>query len=245
MNADRNVINQMRAITISREYGSGGGEIARRLAERLEWRLVDHEVVVRVAHELGITVEEATARDERVESLATRILASMPLAAPIGYVEPGLALSMNSQLYREALVHVVQGAAETGHVVIVGRGSQVVLANRRDVLHVRIVAPLELRIPYVMKREGLDYNTARSRIQVKDQDRHRFLQEEYHHRPDETALYDIVLNTGAFDLDTAVEFIVLALQRKAERLSLPADQLGPGAGLTRYPGRPSDIRPPQ
>jgi cytidylate kinase len=139
----------------------------------------------------------------------------------------------------------VQGAAETGHVVIVGRGSQVVLANRRDVLHVRIVAPLELRIPYVMKREGLDYNTARSRIQVKDQDRHRFLQEEYHHRPDETALYDIVLNTGAFDLDTAVEFILLALQRKAERLSLPADQLGPGAGLTRYPGRPSDIRPPQ
>jgi len=45
-------------VTISREYGSGGGEIARRLATRLGWRLVDHEIIVQLAHKLGISEEE-------------------------------------------------------------------------------------------------------------------------------------------------------------------------------------------
>src|SRR6478609_2990402 len=67
----------MRAITISREYGSGGGEVAGRLATRLGWRLVDHEVVVRVAQELGVTEAAAAEYDEQVEGLAGRLLGAM------------------------------------------------------------------------------------------------------------------------------------------------------------------------
>lgn len=244
MNENRNAINNMRVITISREYGSGGGEIAHRLAERLGWKLIDHEVVVHVAHELGITEEEADAHDERVESLASRILSSMQLAAPIGYVDANVVRAADMHSYREALSKVVTTSAESGNVVIVGRGSQMVLAGRRDVLHVRIVAPLEQRIPYVMQREGMDQNTARSRIQVKDHDRMRYLQEEYRRRSDDTALYDLVINTGVIDLDSAVEIITFVLQRKAARLTVPTSALGPGTGLHRYPGQPGDIRPP-
>jgi len=61
MDEDRSAISSMRAITISRQYGSGGGEIAARLATRLGWKLIDHEVVVRVAQELGVTEAEAEA----------------------------------------------------------------------------------------------------------------------------------------------------------------------------------------
>lgn len=243
MNENRSVINNMRVITLSREYGSGGGEIARRLTERLGWKLIDHEVVVRVAHELGVTEEEADAHDERVEGLASRILASMQLAAPIGYVDASVVRAADTHSYRDALSKVVTASAENGNVVIVGRGSQMVLAGRRDVLHVRIVAPLEQRIPYVMQREGMDQNTARSRIQVKDHDRMRYLQEEYRRRPDDTALYDLVINTGVIDLDSAVEIIIFALQRKAARLTVPTSALGPGTGLPRYPGQPGDIHP--
>ena len=69
MNEESSPISQMRAVTISREYGSGGGEIATRLAQRLGWQLIDHEVVVQVAHELGVSEAEVEAHDERVESL--------------------------------------------------------------------------------------------------------------------------------------------------------------------------------
>src|SRR5436309_10484681 len=77
MDEQQNAIAQMRAVTISREYGSGGGEIAARLAERLGWHLVDHEVVVEVARVLGISEDEAEAHDEHADTLVARILSSL------------------------------------------------------------------------------------------------------------------------------------------------------------------------
>src|SRR5204863_422146 len=58
--------------------------------------------------------------------------------------------------YQESMRNIITAAATTGHVVIVGRGGQVLLANRRNVLHVRVIAPLELRVAYTARREGLD-----------------------------------------------------------------------------------------
>ncbi|HLJ36132.1 MAG TPA: cytidylate kinase-like family protein, partial [Ktedonobacteraceae bacterium] len=166
MSEEHKAIAQMRAITFSREYGSGGGEIAARLAQHLGWRLIDHEVVVRVARELGVSEADAAERDERTESLFSRILTSMQSIQPPVYVESSVApiLLTNENDYRDALNKVIKAAVKTGNVVIVGRGSQVQLAQRRDVLHVRIIASLERRIQYVMSREGLGQDAARSRI---------------------------------------------------------------------------------
>src|SRR5260370_24801370 len=61
-------------VTISREYGSGGGEIASRLARRLEWNLIDHAIVERVASEIGTSREEAAVHDEHAEGALTRAL---------------------------------------------------------------------------------------------------------------------------------------------------------------------------
>src|SRR5437764_9478678 len=121
-------------------------------------------------------------------------------------------LSMDSQAFQEARSQVIEGAIATGHVVIVGRGAQAYLAQRRDVLHVRIVAPLELRIAYVMSREGLDPAAAQARILRKDQERARYLETFYHRRPSDPHLYDLVLNTDILDLESAVEVIAIVLK---------------------------------
>jgi cytidylate kinase len=244
MEQNSNSISRMRAITISREYGSGGGEVAQRLAKRLQWQLVDHEIVVRVAQELGVSVEEAEAQDEYAESITSRILSSLQAMQPTLFTISPLPSTMNGPGYQEALKRVVEGSVASGHVVIVGRGSQVLLEQHRDVLHVRIVAPLEQRIIYVMRREGVTSDEAHTRIQIKDQDRMRYLQTVHHRRSDDALLYDITLNTAVLSLDQAVELIALALQEKATRLALATEELGPGAGLARYPGRPGDFRPP-
>jgi cytidylate kinase len=236
---------RMRAVTISREYGSGGGEIASRLAARLGWRLVDHEIVVQVARELNISEREAESRDESAQSTVSLILNSMRAVNPAMFSITPAPVESDEQTYREALTRVVAAAAATGNVVIVGRASQVLLAGYRDVLHVRIVAPLAKRIEYVMRREALTKEEARSRIQLKDRDRQRYLQTEYHHRPDEAQLYDLTINTGVLDLDSVVHLIVHALEYKAGRLLIPEEQLGPGAGLSPYPGHPGDIRLPE
>src|SRR5579875_3090759 len=97
-------IANMRAVTISREYGSGGGEIAARLAERLNWQLIDHDIIARVAKELGISEREAELRDEQTEGLLSRILNSMRTIDPQLMVnaEPAM-FAADSEAYRRAL----------------------------------------------------------------------------------------------------------------------------------------------
>ncbi len=75
-------ISGMRAITVSREYGSGGGKVATRLAKRLGWKLVNHEVVVQVAKALGVTEEEAELYDEHADNLVARVLYSLTVIEP-------------------------------------------------------------------------------------------------------------------------------------------------------------------
>jgi cytidylate kinase len=245
MDEDRSAIARMRAITISREYGSGGGEVAARLAKHLGWQLIDHEVVVRVARMLHVSEKEAEEHDERVESLASRILRSLRLVHPSMPVTVDIPLAVDSLAFYEARCQIIEGAVATGEVVIVGRGAQAHLAHRREVLHVRIIAPLEARHIYVTSREGLDQQAAHARILQKDQEHARYLETFYHRHPSDPHLYDLVLNTGILDLESAVEVIALVLDRKARRLLLPTRELGPAVGLPRYPGRSGDFRPAQ
>ena len=261
----------MTAVTISREYGSGGGEIAARLARRLGWRLVDHEVVGQIARRLGVQVADVAAHDEQVAGLAQRVRGALDALGSIADTmvgtlehvpgdraaeppeEPGAgspgaappAAGVRPRSYHEALRQVVAEAAERGRVVIVGRGAQVLLAGRRDVLHARVVAPLEQRVTYVMRREGLGEAAARARIQRKERARARYLQAYHRREPEEAHLYDLVLNTGVLSLDDAVELLGLALARKAARLDVPEEELGPAGGVGRYPGDPGDFRPSQ
>ena len=245
MDDDIETINHMGAVTVSREYGSGGGEIAARLAKRLGWQLIDHEIVERVASEMGTSIQEAEARDERTEGVLERALNSMV------YLNPGLmgdalpvAFLANEATYRETVNKIIGAAAARGHVVIVGRASQVVLSPRRDVLHVRVISALEQRVAYVMQREGVDQAAAQLRIQVKDHDRARYFETEYHRKPDDPHLYDIVLNTTVLDLESVVDVICLALQQKAKLLAVKTGELGPATGMARYTGQPEDFRPP-
>ncbi len=238
-------VGQMRAVTISREYGSGGGEIAARLAQKLGWQLIDHEIVVRVAKEWQVHESVVAEQDEIGESTLSRILSSLRMFQPISSVDVPVLPETDAQDYQASLRRVVMSAVEAGRVVIVGRGSQKLLADRRDTLHARIVASLEGRIAYVMEREGLDRNAARARIQLKDRDRARFLESVYHQSPATAELYDLVVNTDTLSLDDAVTLIAQALTLKGARLNIPANQLGPGAGLVAYTGRPGDFRPPE
>ncbi len=235
---------EMRAITISRQYGSGGGEIAARLAELLGWRLIDHEVIVEVASRLGVTENDAAQRDERAEGFVDQLLHGIRAVDPaplslLSYPNPLTAPQAHD--YAFALRETVLSAVTAGQVVIVGRGAQAILHERRDALHIRVVAPLEQRIIYVSRREALDRDAAQRRIQRKDHDRQRYLWATHARRVEDTELYDLILNTAVLDLNSCVDLIAMALQHKARRLALAPDTLGPSAGIRRYPDTPADL----
>ena len=244
MNEEFAPINQMRAVTISREYGSGGGEIASRLARRLGWHLIDHAIVERVASELGTSQEEAEAHDEYTGGIVSQVLNSMQNLYPAYMVNAPPEAFLSAEDYRRTVDKIVRAAAARGQMVIVGRASQVILADLRDVLHVRIIAPFEKRVAYVMQREGVDHHTTEARIHRKDHERASYLEQEYHHHPDDAHLYDLVLNTSLLDLESAVDIMCFTLQQKARGLATKTSELGPATGLSRYPAQPEDFRPP-
>jgi cytidylate kinase len=232
----------MQAITISREYGSGGGEIAARLATRLGWQLVDHQIVANVAKALNETNEEAAKRDEQqVGSFVIRVIDGLQWIAPWSGGQPAYTAETDLRRHFEALCKVVGSVIEIGHVVIVGRGAQVLLKDRRDVLHVRIVAPIERRVAYLASRESLPADKAQARIKSKDGDRANYLKSVQRRSPDDPLLYDLVVNTAVLSLDQAVDLIAAALDAKAARLDVPDGDLGPGAGLGPYPAPPSEL----
>ncbi|MFL5658762.1 MAG: AAA family ATPase [Ktedonobacteraceae bacterium] len=261
MEVNQQAIAAMQAVTISRQYGSGGGEIAARLARKLGWQLIDHAIIQQTARELGVYETEVSRHDEEyVEGTLSRILNRIrnvgaggtiipptsagvfTSGAPLAASRPSAA---NERAYQETIQHVVRAAANTGHVVIVGRGGQFLLADRRDVLHIRIVTPLELRVAYVASREEPNIHAARMRVQEKDRARDRNMQTQFHRKHDDPELYDLVINTAVLDLDRIVDLICLALEDKASRLGVPAEELGPAAGLAPYAGRPADFSVPQ
>lgn len=232
----------MQAVTVSREYGSGGGEIARRLAQHLGWRLVDHEVVVRLAQELQISEDEAALHDEYAESPLERILANFQLfdASGVGGAMPPVLFNLGT--YHAAVVRIIAAVTHAGPAVIVGRTGQFILRDQPAVLHVRIVAPLEQRIAYVMQREALDRAAAQARIKQKDESRARLAQTIYHASSADAHHYDLVLNSHTYTFDDAVDLIAAALDRKARRQGQPA---APPADIGRYPAAPEDLPAPQ
>lgn len=241
MNEARELTNRMRAITISREYGSGGGEIASRLARRLGWDLIDHAIVERTARALDTSLEVAEAHDESVQGLLAQTLNTMQYLAPTGFVATAPETWLSDETYRQTVERIIRAAAFRGQVVIVGRASQMILADRRDVMHVRVIAPLEQRVASVMQREGVDRHAAAARIHRKEHEWDRYLEREYHRHPDEAQLYDLVVNTARLDLESAVALIACTLHEIATGLVKPTSALGPVTGLTRYPAPPADF----
>jgi CMP/dCMP kinase len=230
----------IRVVTIARMYGSGGGEIARLLAAKLGWHLFDRQVVSSVAQKLGIPEDEASAHDEHADSFVQRIIESMqfcgPIYAPVILSESDNPIVVNEKQYHDALQDCLLTVTDIGNVVIVGRGAQMLLASRRDVLRVHIVAPLAQRIEYVKRRENLDTAAAQARIDQKDHDRCRDIKGQYHRDPGDAQLYDLIINTSVLDLQSAVDLICLALERKERRLNASEEELGPQYGLSLYPG---------
>jgi cytidylate kinase len=96
-----------------------------------------------------------------------------------------------------------------------------------------------------MQRKGLDQQTSAARIRAKDHDRTKFLETEFHRKPEDAHLYDLVLNMSSLDPASAVNIICLTLNHKARWLCTQTGEPGPTVGLSRYPGQSRDFRPPE
>jgi cytidylate kinase len=142
-----------RVITLAREYGSGGGAIARSVAERLGWRLLDTNLIAAVARTAQMDIETARRFDESVDSWWHRINRSgLWSASIVAGASPRDAQFFDAETMAAIERELIADAAMKGDCVIVGRGGQCVLESCSDAFHVFVYAPWEQRIVRVQKR---------------------------------------------------------------------------------------------
>jgi cytidylate kinase len=198
-------------ITVSREMGAGGAEVARRVAEALGWRVVDNELVDRVAARAGLPPEEVAVREERAPGFWERLVRMASRAAPELFPAPAGEVPEpeleDARLVRATEAAVAEIAAE-GRAVLVGRAAPAVLSRERDALHVKIVAPRAIRIETVARRLGLSPPDAAAAVDESDASRRRYHQRHYRRDWADASNYHLVLNSAALGLDATVAAIV-------------------------------------
>ena len=214
----------MPVITVTRLFGSGGSEVARRVAEALGWRLIDGAIVNGIARALRATPTAAQAIDERAPSLAERLADALALGGG-EVVSASLATPMppTEQRIAEVTREVIEKAVARGPVVVVGRGAQAYLAQRTDVLHVHCYAPHDALVERTMKREGIGQEAADNMVRAKNQQRENYVKRMFGRAWLAPEHYHIMLNTAWLGQDRCVELVLdLARERFGARPVTPA-----------------------
>ena len=210
----------IRIITIEREYGCGGGEIAQKLAARLGWQLWDQvltQEIAKLAHCDEATIQN---REERRDSLYQRLLKSFSL----GSYEGNLGVYPIEHLDADAIVRisqqVVEKAAAAGSCVIVGRGSQHFLQDRSDALRFFLYAPRNEKVRRLIA-EGTPQTKAEALVERVDRERAAFIKNYFHAQWPNRSVYHAMINTAIGD--EQVIQVILSFLDQSRPMGLAAD----------------------
>src|SRR5687768_18232001 len=199
----------MAIVTVSRQYGSGGSEVAARIAASLGWRLLDNALIDGVAERLGTTVEEVEAREERVPSLVQRLADAMALGSPEMLAPIGDAsLPPSDEQMLEVTRRVIAEAIASGPVVLVGRGAQSMLAERADTLHVFCYAPKSALVARAMRRLGVETAAAQKAVEETNRQREQYVRKYWNRSWAAHENYHLCVNTEWLGIDSAADLVV-------------------------------------
>lgn len=184
-----------RIVTISREYGSGGTSVARLVAQRLGWQVVDDPLVEEIARRANVPPDVARRYDERVNPWFQGLIQSLWRGGFEGSVSNVESVPFDADEMARLWTEVIRETAELGNAVIVGRGGQCSLRDRKDVFHVSLYAPLELRVQRL--RQMLDRDDGLVELaDVVDRRRAASIRRYFGQNWKDPLLYHLAINTA-------------------------------------------------
>lgn len=207
-------------IAISSSYGALGDPIGREVARQLGVEFFDRLIPIAVARELAVEPEEAIAKDWQAPGRMARVLAALASISVSDMAADVLSdAHTNPDAFRRATESVLRQIADGPGGVILGRASMVVLADRPDVLSVRLDGPAQARIRQAARRSGIDEEAARKDQKETDSARSAYMHAFYRQSQDNPRLYHVVLDSTALSFETCVEVILCAAR---DRLGIVA-----------------------
>lgn len=192
-------------VTFSRESGSGGTQIAELLANRLGFDLFHQNIVHKMAESSRLSAQLLESLDEEGLSIVKEWL--------MGFSE-----NFWPDKYLKQLVKVVGTMGRQGRAVIIGRGAQFILPQKR-VFRVRVVAPAKVRIANTAKEQKISAKEAEQQVIKTDSERRAFIRKYFYTDIDNPYHYDLILNTEKIALATAVQTVHAALEHHVKSSS--------------------------
>jgi cytidylate kinase len=192
-------------ITISRDPGAGGSEIARRLAKALGLDLIGGQIIQHVADSAKMSRRVIESLDEREVTFRETLLSSL-----FGENRPW------PGDYLHHLTRVIGTIGIFGNVILVGRGANFILPRER-VFRVRIIAPMDFRIKYLMEDRGYAKIEAEQFLVKKENNRKAFARKYFNTDINDPMHYDITINTEKIPMAAATESIISAFHQRRKR----------------------------
>ena len=203
----------IKIITVEREYGCGGGEIANLLATQLGWKLWDQLLTEEIARLANCPKAVVEVREERKDPLYYRLFKSFLRGSYEGSLNAHKLNLVDSETILKLTERVVQHAAKSGNSVIVGRGAQHFLRNRPDALRVFLYAPRENKVRRLLAR-GKSEAEALQLVDTVDHERMDFIQKYFKVEWPDRAIYHSMINTSIGD--QAVVHLILDLMKTVD-----------------------------
>jgi cytidylate kinase len=182
-------------ITVSKQWGSGGVELARRVGEEMGWQVFDREILIAIAENTKMRETVLSRMDERAIGSFNDYIVQMLVPSDPGQLT-----------FLQEMVRVIWGLARQGNAVIVGRGANWFLSPQYG-LRVRTIAPLEYRMQQLS-------GATEKEIRERDAEQVSFIRRVYGRSIDDPEGYDLILNLQSMDFRTAVEVVMAALRKK-------------------------------
>ena len=205
-------------ITVTRQYASGGSDIARLVAKALGWTLIDNEFVDQVARRAHLPAAEVAQLEERAPGLLERLARTLAAASPEMFIS-GSAPPVDADEATIVMMteRVIAEAAAEGRVVLVGRGAQAMLAQRDNALHAYVIASKPWRRKLAVERLGVDAANVDKVVDETDKQRDQYVNAYYGRDRQDLTAYDLVLNAERLGFEGAAALVVAEAKRRAWR----------------------------
>ena len=199
----------MTTITISRQFGAGGRTLGKKLSKKLGYYCADDVMVKEVADRMNVSTKDVQAFEKEGASNLMKILDKFISADYISRLISDRYGYVYEKKYVDSVRAIVQSLHNSGNVVIIGRGSQYILQDEENALHVLLVRKLDDRANFLASKYDIGVNDARKTVIRADKLRENFLSfftdNENHDNP---LSYDMTINMSQVSMDKAVDLIL-------------------------------------
>ena len=201
----------MAVITISRQIGSGGITFGKMIAEKLGYTFADNEIIQRLSKEANVSAKWLRSFEKEAGSRLSRIISKMVSKRWLDRALAGERGYLDEEIYLDYMVLIIAQMADEGNAVILGRGSQYILDDHPDTIHIRMIDRVENRVKFLVEHYDMTEKNAAQLINYEDKRQaslYRRLGKEDYKDPE---LYHLVLNMGKLDMQTAMDIVCTKL----------------------------------